>query len=148
MWKVPGIVGNAVTLKVNDHASVIIQAGAWVTGPFTDVTVQQDTSVIPTVNAKQLVFTKYWTNEAAVGSNTFVETASPTGAFVVGTAYATYIIEIDGDELDATREFDCIRLLLGVVFNAQQEHMIAGEYVLSKPRYAGASASGMNVRVD
>ena len=131
------IVGGAVTLKWNDHATVIISAGTIAAMGSAFVMLEQDVSVIPTVVLKQLVFDRYWTNAADTTSSIMLEYDCPmAGVFVVDTANATYAIEVDGDWLDATNDYDCIRVVIGP--SGKVPCYVSAAYVLTKSRYAGA----------
>ena len=124
-----GITGTAVSLRQTDHASVIIQTGAWDPDTTAAVIVYEDTSVVPTV-AKQLIFEKYLTNDANVASSTLLETAC-VGTFNLDTANAMYVIPIDGDQLDCRLLYDCIRVMIGMAVGQKASAYVSAMYVLS-----------------
>ena len=131
------IVGTGVSLRQTDHASVIIQTGAWDPDTAAAVIVYEDTSVVPTV-AQRLMFTRYWTNSANPASSELVETAC-VGTFDLDTANATYVIEIDGDDLTAWQNYDCIRVMIGVAVGLKVNAYVSAMYVLGKTRHGGAT---------
>ena len=137
--------GTPISLKKFDHVTVIIQTGAWA-GGVAAVTLTQDTSVTPTGGVQALAFTHYYTNQAAPGSNVFVDTACASTFNIAAIANCTYAIEVDTDTLDITNGFDCMRV--EVASPGAAACLISATYICSKGRYAGASASIPDVTID
>jgi len=144
-------VGAAITLKNHDHVTFVIQCGA-LAAVNAAVTITQDTAIAPTANVKALAFTQYWTNAANIASNVMVETVCAS-TFNLATAGATYVIEVDADSLDCTGTpatpippFDT--LILNVAAGGAGDLLYNAVAILSKSRYAGASAAMSNVLID
>jgi len=140
-----GQTGTPISMKGWDHCTIILSTGAWAAGTSA-VTLTQDTSVTPTGDVKALAFTHYFTNVAAVGSNTMVDTTCASTFNIVATANADYVIEIDADTLDADNDFDCLRVLTATP--GANADLLSGVYILSKGRYVGASASIKDATID
>ena len=144
-------IGDAVSLKKNDHVTFVIQCGA-LAAVNAAVTITQDTAIAPTANVKALAFTHYFTNAADITSNVLVDTACAS-TFNLATAGATYVIEVDADSLDCTGTpatpippFDTV--ILGVGAGGAGDLLYSAVAILSKSRYSGASASMSNVLID
>lgn len=140
-----GATGTSISLKHWDHCTIIIQTGAWTAGNAA-CDLDQDTSVTPTGAVKTLAFTSYWTNDGAVGSNTLTKTACAS-TFNADVAAATYVIEIDADDLDADNNFDCLHLDIGDPASGGA-NLISAEYILTKGRYVGPSSTIKDVTID
>lgn len=144
-----GANGTPISLKHWDHCTIIIQTGVWAGGNQA-VTVTQDVGVVPTADVIALGFTHYFTNDAAVGSNTLVDTVCAS-TFNLDTANATYVIEIDADSLSDAMgaatglPYDCIRVVLAAV---GQNDFGSVEYILTKGRYVGATATIKDATID
>ena len=137
--------GTAISLKGWDHCTIILSTGAWAAGTSA-VTLTQDTAITPTVDVKALAFTHYYTNVAAVGSNTMVDTACASTFNIAATANADYVIEIDADTLDTANNFDCLRVICASP--GANADLLAGVYILSKGRYVGASGTIKDATID
>lgn len=97
-----------VSFKDYNHATVIIQTGAWAGGTAA-VTLKQATDVAGT-GAKALSFAKMWTNDGDTTSDSLAEIAVASDTFNLDTANAMYVVEIDATDLDLANAFDCLRV--------------------------------------
>lgn len=136
--------GVAISMKHWDHATVIFTTGAWAGGTAA-VTLTQDTSVTPTASVKALAFTHYYTNDAATGSNTLVDTTCAS-TFNLDTANAMYVIEIDADSLDAANNFDTF--IVQVASPGANNDYYSACVILTKGRYVGASGTIKDATID
>jgi len=128
-----------VSMKDWGHLTVLISVdnGNTVTGSA--ITLKQDV-VVAGSSEKTLAFTKAWRNIDTGASDALTEFTVSSNTFTTDTTNAKnllYVIEVDAAELDVTNGFDCVRVGTGDAANT----VLSVVYILSNPRYAGASTA-------
>ncbi len=126
-----------VSLKNYGHftAVILVKNATTVTGSA--ITLKQATAVAGT-SEKALAFTKVWSNIDTGATDTLVETTVSSNTFTTDSTNSKnlmYVIEVDAAELDTANGFDCIRVGTANATAAT----VTVLYVLSNPRYAGAT---------
>lgn len=124
-----GVNGNYVSMKFNNHATVIIQTGALANIDGT-IALGQATNAAG-AGAAALAFARYWTNAAAVATSVLVETAAAT--FDLAVANAMYVIEVDATSLLVATNYDYIRVELGA--SAGGACLSSALYLMTQTRY-------------
>jgi 3-deoxy-D-manno-octulosonate 8-phosphate phosphatase KdsC-like HAD superfamily phosphatase len=128
-----------VSLKNYGHFTAIITVDNATTVTGSAITLKQCTVVAGT-DEKALAFTKVWANVDTAASDALVETAVVSSTFTTDSTNnknLMYVIEVDAAELDVSNGFDCIRVGTGDATAA----VVSVVYVLSNPRYAGATST-------
>jgi hypothetical protein len=127
--------GRYVSLKMYDHATIVIHTGAWAAGTAA-VTLSQATDVSGN-GAKALSFPWMWTGTVASGLLTKTPVVSNT--FDLAAANAMYVIELEDEWLDinAANPFDCLSVL--VASPGANADLYNIDYILSEPSYAAAT---------
>lgn len=127
-------VGDWISLKDYQHATVIIQQGAWA-GGTPAVTLEQATAVAGTSN-KALAFSKRWT-KVGVSGTTFVETAVTSNTFnLPAVANTINVLEIDAADLDTDNGFDCFNV--NIATPGSNADLLSVTYLLHGARYPQA----------
>jgi len=126
-----------VSLKDYGHftAVILVKNATTVTGSA--ITLKQASAVAGT-GEKALAFTKVWANTDTGAADALTETAVSSNTFTTDATNSKnlmYVIEVDASELDMANGFDCIRVGTGNATAAT----VTVLYILSNPRYAGAS---------
>lgn len=126
-----------VSLKDYAHftAVILVKNATTVTGSA--ITLKQASAVAGT-GEKALAFSKVYANIDTGATDTLVETAVVSSTFTTDATNSKmqmFVVEVDAAELDTTNGFDCIRVGTGNATAAT----VTVLYVLSSPRYAGAT---------
>lgn len=132
-------VGDAsyVSLKNYRKCTVIIDVTNATTVTGGVVTLKQATAVAGT-GEKALAFTRMLANTDVAAGQAMTETAVSSNTFTTDTTNSKrlrYIIEVDSDSLDADNGFDCFRVDVASMANANGQV----SYILTGARYSGAS---------
>ncbi len=98
-----------VALKYYNHATILIQTGAWAGGTAA-VTINQATTVSGG-SAKALAFTQYWTTTSLADDTLTLNTAS-SNTFNLSAANTLYVIELDAATLDISGGFYCFSVVI------------------------------------
>jgi hypothetical protein len=122
-----------VSMANYNHATIVIQSGAWAGGTAA-VTMNQATDIAGATN-KALGIARMWTDIVTPG--TFVETAVVSDTFNLGTAASTWVIELDASQLDSKGGYECFNL--AVASPASNADYYGVLVILSEPRYEYAS---------
>lgn len=126
-----------VSLKDYGHFTAIITVKNATTVTGSAITLKQASAVAGT-GEKALAFTKVWANTDTGATDTLVETTVASNTFTTDATNSKnlmYVIEVDAAELDTSNGFECIRVGTGNATAATVNVV----YVLSNPRYAGAT---------
>ena len=126
-----------VSLKNYQHFTAIITCKNATTVTGSAITLKQATAIAGT-SEKALAFTKVWANTDTGAGDALTETAVASNTFTTNSTNSKnlkYVIEVDAAELDTVNGFDCIRVGTGDATAT----VVNVEYVLSSPRFAGAT---------
>ena len=138
--------GDVVSLKNYGHLTVIFFKAIGTAGDDPVLTFEQGTNVAFGTNKALATIDEYWSKQGALltAVGTFTRVSQTAGSTVTLDATSAeeqglYVFEINASDLDVANSYDCVRVTVADVGgNAQLGCML---YVLSGPRYAGATMS-------
>ena len=126
-----------VSMKFYQHATILIETGAWAAGTVA-VILRQDTDVGLATAAKALANAEYWAINPAV-SSLATRTAVVANTFNLAAANRTVIIELNAEQLDVQGGFDCFGVNL--VASGANADFMSVTYIMWQGRYV--SEAGM-----
>ena len=138
--------GDVVSLKNYGHLTVIFFKAIGTAADDPVLTFEQGTDVAFGTNKALATVTEHWQKQAALltATGTFTRVTQAAGSTVTLNATSAeqqglYVFEIDASDLDVANSYDCIRVSVSDIGgNAQLGCLL---YILSGPRYAGATMS-------
>ena len=138
--------GDVVSLKNYNRLTVIFFKAIGTAGDDPVLTFEQGTDVAFGTNKALATIDEYWSKQGALltAVGTFTRVSQTAGSTVTLDATSAeeqglYVFEINASDLDVANSYDCVRVTVADVGgNAQLGCML---YVLSGPRYAGATMS-------
>ena len=138
--------GDVVSLKNYNRLTVVFFKAIGTAGDDPVLTFTQGTDVAFGTNKALATIDEYWSKQGALltAVGTFTRVSQTAGSTVTLDATSAeeqglYVFEIDASDLDVANSYDCVRVTVADVGgNAQLGCML---YVLSGPRYAGATMS-------
>lgn len=134
--------GDWVSLKGYKRLTILVHI-AMGNAATTAITVDKAQDVSGTGESTGITVNRVYKHTGAIGAAIAFAAVAAAASFTssaTGSGQDLYLLEIEASELG--EGYDCVQVELGA---SNAANIVAAEYILSGPRYAGAVASGFTI---